>query len=213
VKRVLCRYHAIEQWSGETETIAILWQLAEQYTPTERVADYTQAIMDLGATVCTRTRPLCTFCPLNQDCTAYQQGQPSRYPKPKPSKTLPCKKSVFIMVHTLAKQVLLQKRPQKGIWGGLWSFPECTDVAQIETWCHEHLKSQHRYTVWSPLRHTFTHFHLDITPVHVHLSLEVLPQVTLPESLWYDLLNPPTCGLATPVVRLLTQLTDFTIGK
>ena len=213
VKRVLCRYHAINHWPGESAITNMLWQLAEQHTPTERVAAYTQAMMDLGATVCTRTRPLCSFCPVNQDCAAYQQGQPSHYPLPKPRKALPRKQLIFIMVQTPTKQVLLQQRPQKGIWGGLWSFPECADMSHIAPWFDEYLKIQPDYLVWTPLRHTFTHFHLEITPVHVHLPQDIPIPITLPESLWCDLSSPPVCGFAAPVVRLLNQLNDFTTGE
>jgi A/G-specific adenine glycosylase len=131
VKRVLSRLMAVEAWPGERETECRMWQWAERLTPIDRFADYTQAIMDLGATLCTRSRPDCANCPLQNLCRAYQQAQTGGdpvtfYPRPKPKKSptlKPTKHSLVEVYRNEVGEVLLQKRPSKGIWGGLWSFP------------------------------------------------------------------------------------------
>ena len=124
VRRVLCRYHAIEGWPGASGVARRLWSIAEAHTPDDDVADYTQAIMDLGATVCTRSRPRCDDCPLNGDCLALAEGRETELPHPKPRKTTPLRETVFVIVRDPRARVLLERRPPAGIWGGLWSFPE-----------------------------------------------------------------------------------------
>jgi len=209
VKRVLCRYYAVEGWAGETKVAEQLWHLAEKNTPSKRVAAYTQAIMDLGATVCTRSHPHCVLCPFSQDCTAHQNRLEKAYPTPKPRKALPVKTTAFIMLQNQWGEVLLEKRPTKGIWGGLWSFPECATADDIPAWCQQHLNNAAPkcYTCQS-LRHTFTHFHLDITPVLMPIEAESCQTVALRGTVWYNTAQPQTYGLAAPVVHLLTQLTN-----
>lgn len=204
VKRVLCRYHAIDRWAGESEVEKQLWILAEQHTPQHRVKDYTQAIMDLGATVCTRQQPHCTECPLMVHCEAHRQHLQHCYPVPRPRKTIPTKAINFIIVHT-EHATLLQQRPPHGIWGGLWSFPECTELSQANDWALENLNiAEPLWQTGAPIAHTFTHFHLDITPLYLKLE----KNVKVSGALWYDFKHPPTCGLAAPVARLLAQFTS-----
>ncbi|KHD10921.1 DNA glycosylase [Candidatus Thiomargarita nelsonii] len=208
VKRVVCRYYAVDGSPGESKVAKTLWRLAEQNLPTERVAAYTQAIMDLGATVCTRSRPQCVLCPFSHDCAAHQNRQETAYPVPKARKILPVKTTTFIMLQNQLGEVLLEKRPPKGIWGGLWSFPECSTA--VETWCQEHLNSTApKCYTWRTLRHTFTHFHLDITPVL--MQVDACQIVALRETNWYN--TTQTYGLAAPVVRLLAQLTSPKTGE
>ena len=195
VKRVLSRYYALED---DKE----LWCLAEKNTPLNRVAAYTQAIMDLGATVCTRRRPQCSLCPFNQTCVAHKRGQETAYPIPKPRKILPVKTTTFIMLQNSQGEILLEKRPSQGIWGGLWSFPECSNVS---TWSQQHLNTIQKCYCWQVLRHTFTHFHLDIHPVLIHT--EACQIVGLSHTIWYNTTQPMVLGLAAPVARLLAQLT------
>jgi A/G-specific adenine glycosylase len=206
VKRVLCRYHAIARWAGEPQTEKDLWKLAEAHTPQEQVRDYTQAIMDLGATICTRSQPHCPQCPLHLHCQAQQQGLQHRYPVAKPSKAIPIKTIKFLIIHT-AHTTLLQQRPQQGIWGGLWSFPECHELSQANQWVatHCHIQQPH-WQIGRVLRHTFTHFHLEITPLYLKLAQNVI--VSAPQVSWYDLEHPPEYGLAAPVARLLAQLRE-----
>jgi A/G-specific adenine glycosylase len=113
-------------WPGQSRVLATLWDLAERYTPAERVADYTQAMMDLGATVCTPRRPRCEMCPLAEGCAARQQGRVAELPASKPRRDLPVRTTRMLLLRTMDGEVLLERRPPAGIWGGLWSFPECT---------------------------------------------------------------------------------------
>ncbi len=207
VKRVLCRYQAIGGYPNEASVNRQLWALAQALTPAARVAEYTQAIMDLGATLCTRARPQCARCPQQGDCQAHQQGRESDYPSPRPRKVLPVKCSYLLMLQNPEAQVLLQRRPARGIWGGLWSFPECSSETGIYEWCWAHLQIQvQNYEVWQAFRHTFTHYHLDIVPVWVQIAQGVREKDKMPpNSLWVEPDKPPG-GLPAPVVRLLNAL-------
>lgn len=206
VKRILCRYHALAGWTGSTALTQKLWQLAEQHLPTQRVAAYTQAIMDLGAMLCTRATPQCLQCPLNALCISYQHGEVKNYPTPKPKKKLLTKTTVFIILHHPVRGVLLAQRPVQGLWGGLWIFPECATVAEVATWYQQHCHTAvPTYQIWSPLRHTFTHFHLEITPIYI--PVKTCQNITVSTNKrWYSLAQPPIKGLAAPVVRLLKQI-------
>jgi A/G-specific adenine glycosylase len=207
VKRVLCRYYAITGVPTESAVISELWHLAEKNLPDEHLAAYTQAIMDLGATVCTRRHPQCALCPFHQNCAAHQQRQEDAYPVAKPRQILPVKTTTFIMLQNVAGAVLLEQRPLTGIWGGLWSFPECANPNEVKIWCQRVLDLVVPVShIWRPFRHTFTHFHLDITPVHVPLAANQWQAVAFFDGVWYNSNNPQLCGLAAPVVRLLTQL-------
>lgn len=207
VKRVLCRYYALTGHPSNQQVAKTLWRLAEENTPTQRVAAYTQAIMDLGATICVRRHPHCSLCPCQQDCLAHQQQQEAVYPSPPLRKTLPVKTTTFIMLQNDNGEVLLEQRPPKGIWGGLWSFPECALPTDVPDWCQQHLQLvAPQYHLWSPLRHTFTHFHLDIIPVHIPILIKHYQLVVFSNRFWYNTVQPPVYGLAVPVARLLTQL-------
>ncbi|MEK7989858.1 MAG: A/G-specific adenine glycosylase [Thiotrichaceae bacterium] len=208
VKRVLARHHAISGWSGNKKISDQLWALAEQHTPQTQVSDYTQAMMDLGATVCTRTKPHCTFCPAQTTCLAYQTQSQTQYPTPKPRKILPVKTTQFLLLHHKDdQQILLQQRPAKGLWGGLWVFPECDNNADIKAYCHEQWDLDIAdYQTWSSFRHSFTHFHLEITPIYIGLNQKIL----VDNGDWYQLSQPQNWGLAAPVVRLLQQFTPTT---
>lgn len=211
VKRVLTRFHAVAGWPGRADVQTTLWNLAERYTPAENVADYTQAMMDLGATVCTRTRPRCGMCPLAPGCSAHAQGQETAFPASRPRRELPIRETCMIMARSQEGEVLLQKRPPTGVWGGLWSFPECPMDRDVETWCRDYLDLEVvDIQPWSLLRHTFSHFHLDITPLRVRVKN---PKLTVRENtrfVWYDPRQPDERGLAAPVKRLITLLqSDF----
>lgn len=214
VKRILCRYHALEGWTNSTVITQKLWQLAEQHLPEQRIAAYTQAIMDLGAMICTRATPKCARCPLNRDCIAYQTEQTHRYPTPKPRKRLPIKAVTFIMLHHQTNGVLLEQRPTAGVWGGLWSFPECATVTEVPLWYQHCFNHQiPTYQTWQPLRHTFTHFYLDITPVYIHITDKTCQNREVSTNqCWHSLTQPQVRGLAIPVVRLLKQITQLMKG-
>ena len=131
-KRVLARYHAVAGWPGESRVGARLWSLAERLTPCRRVGDYTQAIMDLGATLCTRTRPTCLLCPLADGCRAHALGDPVRFPAPRPKRAYPTREKLLVVMRDAGGRVLVERRPPSGIWGGLWSFPEASADLDLE---------------------------------------------------------------------------------
>ncbi|MCI0591667.1 MAG: A/G-specific adenine glycosylase [Gammaproteobacteria bacterium] len=209
VTRVLARYHAVSGWPGKAIVKRTLWAIAERHLPSTEVAQYTQAIMDLGATVCTRARPRCDRCPLRNGCKAHARGQQSRFPGARPRKRLPKHRTIFVILQNHGGDVLLERRPLHGIWGGLWSFPECPPGVDVEKWCRATLGC-HPETVeyWSMRRHTFSHFHLDITPVHI-LANDKVPMVDKARvRAWYDRSGYNGLGLPAPVKHLLGVLDD-----
>ena len=208
VKRVLCRVHCVDGAPDQPKVQQQLWQLAEQHTPRERCADYTQAIMDLGATLCARMKPACGLCPVQQLCTAYATNRTTEYPTKKATKILPVKATFMLIFHHRdAQQVLLEKRPPHGIWGGLWSFPETDDIASFDGALNgQLLSSPGDAQRWSPLRHTFSHYHLEITPVVIPLDRAHIAIMENERWHWYDLRQPTELGLAAPVKKLLAKL-------
>ncbi|MFA7096358.1 MAG: A/G-specific adenine glycosylase [Gammaproteobacteria bacterium] len=214
VKRVLARVHAIEGWPGAPAVERVLWALAEAYTPNARIEAYTQAMMDLGATVCTRARPACERCPVAVDCKARALGQVARFPAARPRRELPVRARRMLMLCNARGEVLLERRPPAGVWGGLWSFPECDPADDVRAWCRERLGMRvGAVREWPPLRHTFSHFHLDITPTVVHVR-EMGSIIMEPTNMvWYNALRPDRRGLAAPVKKLLNQLQSELEGE
>ena len=208
VKRVLARHAAVEGWPGVGRIHAALWDIAEQRTPDDRHADYTQAMMDLGATLCTRSKPRCNDCPVEVDCIASQTQTQTLYPGKKPKKVLPIKATRFLLVMLGDNEVLLEKRPDKGIWGGLWCFPETgVDTQSIENWCLDRLQTTPTaLQKLTPFRHTFSHYHLDISPVLVSIERATESILETDARLWYNLRQPQNLGLAAPVVKLLKSI-------
>ncbi len=207
VKRVLARYHRVSGWPGKGDVQKELWLYAERYTPKKRCNDYTQAIMDLGATLCTRSRPNCAACPLKSSCEAFAEGKPTEYPGKKPKKTLPVKATQFLMIRNPVGDILLQQRPSTGIWGGLWSFPELATDECPETHCEQHFAPAHTIERWDTHRHTFSHFHLDISPVILQLG-KGYERVGEEGKQWINLRQPGALGLAAPVKKLLLALSE-----
>jgi len=195
----------VEGWAGDLAVIKQLWQFAEDVTPKLRCADFNQALMDLGSSLCSRSKPQCGQCPLQADCEAFQGGQAAEYPKSKPKKSLPERESFFLMLSNTSQEILLEKRPSKGIWGGLWAFPQLTTLDEIMPWLNQHqLETAEQITLWQPFRHTFTHFHLQIKPVHLVIDQPV--RDFDPEHYcWYRHDKNLALGLPTPVVALLQQ--------
>lgn len=209
VKRVLARFHAVAGWPGRSKVLQQLWQLAERYTPAQRVADYTQAMMDLGALVCTRSRPLCAACPVAAGCAAHRAGREKAYPEPKPRRELPLRRTCMLMLRTDAGEVLLEKRPPNGVWGGLWGFPECPPAANtaIIAWCRDRLGlSVNELQPWAAVQHGFTHYRLDITPVRARVAKPANTVMEAQRWVWYNIRYPDERGLAAPVKRLLSLL-------
>ncbi len=207
VKRVLTRLHTISGWPGQKTIEQQLWLLADKYTPDARLVDYSQAIMDLGATVCTRSKPRCDSCPVCELCQARKHDAVKQYPSRKPKKPLPVRQARMLLLQDQHGQFLLQQRPPSGIWGGLWSFPECPLDEDINVWCEQ----QFGLTI-SPvqqenvIRHSFSHFHLDIQPIRAKLQGHTNYIMEAPVTLWYNTHQPDALGLPGPVKQLLEQL-------
>ncbi len=211
VKRVLARYFTVDGWPGKPSVTRTLWAHSEQLTPQKRVADFNQAMMDLGSGICTRSKPDCTQCPLVASCRAHANDTQSEYPGKKPKKTTPIRKVQMLIVSNNNGEILLQRRPPSGIWGGLLSLPEIPIDADTTQWCKHTLGITIKKKIcWPVLRHTFSHFHLDISPVLSTYKSHKNSVMDETEWVWYnsDPKNEPqktVGGLPAPVARLLKQ--------
>ena len=202
VKRVLARYLAIEGWPGQSTVEKQLWSWAEKYTPEQDIAEYTQAVMDLGAMVCTRSSAKCDVCPLLDDCMAFQGGRVAELPTRKPKKALPVREKRFLIIRNDRGHYLMEKRPPAGIWGGLWSLPELTMEQPVDEAVQQNWQLiVNDYNDLTVFRHTFSHFHLDITPCEVRVA-QVANAVADPQQ--YQWCSDITeLALAAPVSLIL----------
>ncbi|MFA0057938.1 A/G-specific adenine glycosylase [Vibrio echinoideorum] len=207
VKRTLARSFAVEGWPGQKKVENRLWEHAEAQTPDKDVDKYNQAMMDMGAMVCTRSKPKCTLCPIENMCEAKKLDRQLDFPGKKPKKEKPVKETWFVILYH-DNQVWLEQRPQSGIWGGLFCFPQ-HENAEIE---HQlDLRSikdseTHSLKTMIAFRHTFSHYHLDITPVLVKLDKQPDLIMEGTKGLWYNLSKPEEIGLAAPVKQLIESL-------
>ncbi|MFT5691196.1 MAG: A/G-specific adenine glycosylase [Oceanicoccus sp.] len=207
VKRVLARHGAIAGWPGKSTVLNELWALADAYLPATRSDKYSQAMMDLGATLCTRSKPDCNRCPLEADCLAKSQDNTSGFPGKKPRKTIPVKSTQMLIIRNPKGELLLEKRPSSGIWGGLWIFPQITIEDNPAQYCMDVLGVTAVSTQnWENYRHTFSHYHLDISPILVEIHKEPTKAMEADRLLWYNTLNPPAVGLATPIKKLMSKI-------
>lgn len=205
VKRVLARHEAIAGWPGKTAIANELWAIAEKYTPDHRVGAYTQAIMDLGATLCTRSKPACELCPVADDCQAYATASIDDYPGRKPKKDKPLKRTTMVLA-VEGDALYLERRPPSGIWGGLWSLPEIADGA-VDEWCQRVLADDGvDMEEWGPLRHSFSHYDLDIHPVVVRVAQTSRKVADGDGHTWHKLNARLPGGIATPVQKLIDEL-------
>lgn len=197
VKRVLARVHAIDTWPGETKTHQRLWALAAASTPQEQVQAYNQAMMDLGAMICTRTKPLCERCPLTAHCASYANDITHSIPVPKPSKALPTREGAMVILMREDGAVLLQQRSSPGIWGGLWCYPEKSEI-ELNDFVVSFSSSLEKS------RHIFTHFRWE-------LALEFMKvdnlEVNKPDYVWYNAGTQPL-GLAIIVKKTLPTILE-----
>ena len=207
VKRTLSRCFAIEGWSGKKEVENKLWQHAEQHTPKTDVDKYNQAMMDIGALVCTRSKPKCTLCPVATFCEANKQDKQLDYPAKKPKKEKPIKETWFVILY-YNNQVWLEQRPQSGIWGGLYCFPQHNDESIHHQLDIRAIKENHINNIQTLIafRHTFSHYHLDITPMLIKLEQQPSMVMEGTRGLWYNISQPKEIGLAAPVKQLLESL-------
>lgn len=205
VKRVLSRFFAVSGWPGNRAVEQQLWEYADALTPKKDTGIYTQAMMDLGATLCTRSKPSCDDCPVQNQCLAFAQGTQSEFPGKKPKKAIPTKSTVMILP-MWQQQVLIYKRPSSGIWGGLFGFFEAQQLSDVQAISQRLQLGAYNEQKLEPFRHTFSHFHLDIQPVLLELKKPPTGQVSENETLWYDLRSPPNVGLAAPTTKLFSTL-------
>ena len=203
VKRVLARHGGIAGWPGDKKVETALWQLAESHLPLTAIDIYTQGMMDLGALLCTRSQPACKACPVNRDCIAYTQHRTGELPTPRPRKVLP-EKQVQMLLLLDRGELMLEKRPAHGIWGGMWSLPELAPDADPASHCRDHfghvaLTQQ----VMPQLTHSFTHFKLHIRPVQLRLA----PRLATPAGqIWLPLSSALDSALPAPIRTLVRQL-------
>ncbi|AJI96076.1 A/G-specific adenine glycosylase [Yersinia ruckeri] len=205
VKRVLARCYAVDGWPGKKEVEKRLWQISGEVTPAKGVGQFNQAMMDLGAMVCTRSKPKCALCPLNAGCIAYANHSWSQYPGKKPKQTIPEKTAYFLLIQN-DTQVWLEQRPPVGLWGGLFCFPQFSEREDLSRWLQQHAMPEKNLQQLTAFRHTFSHFHLDIVPMWLNAAT-LSGCMDEGAGLWYNLAQPPSVGVAAPVERLLQQLT------
>lgn len=213
VKRVLARTHAIAGWPGKKPVTDALWTLSETLTPKRDTHKFNQAMMDLGAMLCTRSKPQCHACPLNDDCQAYAAGTPELYPGKKPKKDIPVRQTIFLALRQKDGSVLLQRRPPSGIWGGLWSFPEIGTPKDLTDWLNKAgLKpDQSKPEIVAKFRHTFSHFHLDIEVIEQTVKPDDRTIMEVSTQLWYKWDQLPG-GVAAPVSKILNIITSSDIA-
>ena len=219
VKRVLARYCGIEGWAGNKKVEDRLWKKAEALLPrpsgegggeganagrSADIAAYTQALMDLGATICTRSKPRCGECPVQSGCIAFNTGRIDELPTPRPRKTVPERRAVFLLLMH-GNDILLEKRPGSGIWGGLWCPPQFDDEAAARDWFLRNEMTASEGARLEAFTHTFTHFRLHITPLKIRLSRKPL-RGAQPGSLWLDVEEALRAAIPTPVRKLLENL-------
>ena len=205
-KRVLSRFAAVAGWPGNKAVEQKLWQLAEQVTPgSPDVMAFNQAMMDLGATLCSRSKPRCAQCPLKLNCRAALTGEQAVYPGKKPTKTLPEKQSFWLMLQH-QQQVLLQQRPASGLWGGLYGFIEfSSDQLRSDFLSLNQLQVTASLEL-PAFRHTFSHFHLWITPQLVQIETKPGSVQEQTGAQWFTIAQLPQVGLSAPAKILLQQL-------
>ena len=210
VKRVLTRHQAIEGWTGEKRVENSLWELAGAVTPNKETNIFNQAMMDMGAMVCTRSKPKCGECPISDDCIALKNNEMTSYPTPKAKKKIPVKNAFMLVLLNKEKNqqsIELKQRPPTGIWGGLWCFPEFESIDACEASLAESGVENYQQTLLPKFRHTFSHFHFDISPILIEVESLGCDQVSEQTgALWYNLSYPPKVGLAAATKKILTSV-------
>lgn len=205
VKRVLARHAAVDGWPGDKATEARLWAHAQARLPAADIEIYTQGMMDLGASVCSRNRPACIVCPVSDDCAALQQGRVAELPTPKKTKTLP-ERQIRMLILQQGDKLLLEKRPTQGIWGGLWSFPELDLAADPILYCQTSLGLRVSLDASLPLlKHSFTHFRLHISPILLKMLAPYASEPG-PTHAWFTKHELSVAAVPTPIHRVLAQL-------
>ncbi|MBB4654927.1 A/G-specific adenine glycosylase [Xanthomonas sp. F14] len=210
VKRVLTRFHGIAGYPGLPAIEKQLWQLATTHVaqvPAGRLADYTQAQMDFGATLCTRAKPACVLCPLQDDCVARRDGLVDALPTPKPGKALPEREATALLLENADRQILLQRRPPTGIWASLWTLPQAETDSGMRTWFDKHIDGNYDRADELPLIvHTFSHYRLHLQPLRLG-KVALRPAVRDNDDLrWVARADLASLGLPAPIRKLLDAL-------
>jgi len=205
VKRVLARHHGIHGHPGESAVEKQLWQHAQAHTPAARVADYTQAIMDLGATVCTRSRPRCDDCPLIASCIAHRDNLTAELPTRKPGKASPKRSTFMLILRDRQGRVLLERRGAQGVWSGLWSLPEATDPDDAWRQARQHAQIDDAQAL-PAFTHVFSHYRLAVEPLLFDQAKATPHAADTPDRRWCLPTDWQTLGLPAPVRTLLQQL-------
>jgi A/G-specific adenine glycosylase len=205
VKRVFARHFGVEGYPGAAPVEAALWRIAEDLLPARDIEPYTQGLMDLGATLCVRSRPRCEGCPLAATCAAKTSGRTAELPHPKPRKAMPRRQCVMLVLRDRGR-VLLERRPAAGIWGGLLSLPQADDLQQAQRMAAQLGADWTGRTQLAPVEHGFTHYHLTITPVLVVSRGGVAPLAGQSRYEWLTLREAPEAGVPAPVRKLLSAL-------
>ncbi len=211
VRRVLARMLAIDDWPGAPAVERRLWQVAEAALPQARLADYTQAIMDFGATLCRRARPDCAACPLREDCRAFAEARVAELPKPRPRRALPRRRCVLLALVDADGRLLLQRRPPSGIWGGLWCLPQFDDDDDARAFAAHQACDIRAISAPAPsIDHAFTHFQLRIDSLRLRAGEPRGAIADADDLRWTSRAELATLGLPAPVRRLLSQLIEET---
>ena len=206
VKRVFTRCFGIDGWTGQPAVEQRLWTLAEALLPETGIEAYSQGLMDLGASLCSRSKPDCLHCPLQADCVAHREQRTAQLPTPKPRKTIP-ERSITMLLIIDGNEILLEKRPQTGIWGGLWSLPEAASDDDIQQAVRERYGLETESLAPLPiLIHTFTHFRLHIKPQRLKLVASKLETSEAKNVLWLDKEEAIGAAIPAPIRSLLEQL-------
>jgi A/G-specific adenine glycosylase len=205
VKRVLARYRGVKGYGGDKKVADRLWSEAERLLPQRNLEAYAQGLMDLGAAVCTRSKPRCAACPVHAGCVAFQRGWVGKLPTPRPRKRLPRKHTIMLALMR-AGEVLLEKRPPSGVWGGMWCLPQAVRKSDIEAYCLKRFGT-HIIEIdeLPPIAHGFTHFKLDIRPLRLRVSA-LVPEAAEPGVMWLSLEEARGAAIPAPVRRILASL-------
>jgi len=203
VKRVLARCYLVDGHNAQAKFEKALWPIADLLTPANGVEHYNQAMMDLGAMVCTRSKPSCEQCPLMSGCLAYAGDEQTNFPQKKPKKVTPVKETMMIIAR-LGNNVLMEKRPPAGIWGGLWCFLEVKSEKEISPLLASHNLAIKQTTMLDSFRHTFSHFHLDITPILIDCKQVNSKEINdVSQQKWYNLTTDAAVGFAASTSKLI----------
>ena len=204
VQRVLARHRGVEGWPGTPRVQAELWRIADARLPdrNDAMAAYTQGLMDLGATICTRARPRCGECPVSEDCVARGDERVDELPASRPRKVLP-QRSVVVLLLERDGEILLERRPALGIWGGLWSLPEISRDTDVAAYVSVHLAAEAATLQHLPvLQHGFTHFTLTLHPVRVPIT-RWPPAARIPGVEWFARDAAIAAAVPAPIRKLL----------